>query len=133
MSDSPHIEDLKDCVRHFHRLGSALALLGWDQETTMPKGGAAVRASAIGELTKVLLLAPSVGWPLAAWILSGRIRGPDAAVTMPRVIARMMPRSTRSRRACVPTRIWAGSRPSKIRQGRADSCSVATFAQDRRR
>lgn len=40
-------------LRRTSRIGSALALLGWDQETHLPSGGAAARAEVLGALTEI--------------------------------------------------------------------------------
>lgn len=40
-------------LRDIHNLGMASAILGWDQQTQMPPGGAAARASQLGTLSKI--------------------------------------------------------------------------------
>ncbi len=40
-------------LRRVSRVGSALALLGWDQETHLPGGGAGARAEVLGALTEI--------------------------------------------------------------------------------
>ncbi|MEM7263678.1 MAG: carboxypeptidase M32 [Planctomycetota bacterium] len=54
MFDSPEVQALADEVRRLSDLESALALLGWDQETAMPRGGAGARARSRGELTQII-------------------------------------------------------------------------------
>ena len=54
MEQHPAIAELISETRKIGRLGSALSLLGWDQETLMPGGGAPGRAEAIGELTEIV-------------------------------------------------------------------------------
>ena len=48
------VNDLLNRVRSIQHLSGGLSLLGWDQETLMPPGGAASRAAALGELTAVV-------------------------------------------------------------------------------
>lgn len=48
------VQDLIEDLRRVSTIGSALALLGWDQETQMPQGGAASRAEMIGALTEIV-------------------------------------------------------------------------------
>ncbi len=49
----PAVLDLVEELRRSSLIGSALALLGWDQETQLPPGGAASRAEVMGALTEV--------------------------------------------------------------------------------
>ncbi len=54
MSEQPAVTTLVDEIRRISYLESALDLLGWDQETAMPRGGAKTRARARGELTEIV-------------------------------------------------------------------------------
>jgi len=47
------LAELKTALAEISDLHSALALLGWDQETCMPPGGAATRAEQISTLSKI--------------------------------------------------------------------------------
>jgi carboxypeptidase Taq len=51
-------------LQRLHRLGGAMALLGWDQEVTMPPGGAGSRAghrAALAETIHELMVDPELG------------------------------------------------------------------------
>jgi len=47
------VSALVEELRRVSRIGSALALLGWDQETHLPSGGAGPRAEVLGALTEI--------------------------------------------------------------------------------
>jgi carboxypeptidase Taq len=47
------VAELVEELRRVSRIGSALALLGWDQETHLPSGGAGPRAEVLGALTEI--------------------------------------------------------------------------------
>ena len=49
----PALSALVSDLRRIGRISSALALLGWDQETQLPPGGASSRAEVLGALTEV--------------------------------------------------------------------------------
>jgi carboxypeptidase Taq len=44
---------LKDRLNDVHNLRTAMGLLGWDQQTCMPPGGAGTRAAQMGTLSKL--------------------------------------------------------------------------------
>ena len=44
---------LKDRLGDVHNLRTAMGLLGWDQQTCMPPGGAGTRAAQMGTLSKI--------------------------------------------------------------------------------
>lgn len=51
--DAPELNELDQEVRKLGRISSALSVLGWDQQTYMPAGGASSRGDVLGELTKL--------------------------------------------------------------------------------
>lgn len=54
MFEHPALQKFTRETVRLGNLGSALALLGWDQETLMPRNGAESRAGALGDLTEVV-------------------------------------------------------------------------------
>lgn len=54
MTKPTPIDSLADELRRVSRLESALAVLGWDQETAMPRAGARSRAASRGALSEVV-------------------------------------------------------------------------------
>ena len=59
---------LKDRLGDVHNLRTAMGLLGWDQQTCMPPGGAGTRAAQMGTLSKIaheLFVSPATGRLLA--------------------------------------------------------------------
>jgi carboxypeptidase Taq len=59
---------LKGRLNDVHNLGTAMGLLGWDQQTCMPPGGAGTRAAQMGTLSKLaheLLVSAETGRLLA--------------------------------------------------------------------
>jgi carboxypeptidase Taq len=59
---------LKDRLNDVHNLRTAMGLLGWDQQTCMPPGGAGTRAAQMGTLSKIaheLFVGPATGRLLA--------------------------------------------------------------------
>lgn len=53
MTEHPELRQLKDRLGEISDINGALALLGWDQRTIMPHGGAHVRASRLATLGKI--------------------------------------------------------------------------------
>ena len=53
MSEHPDFQKLKDRLGEISDINGALALLGWDQRTIMPQGGAEVRSSRMATLGKI--------------------------------------------------------------------------------
>src|SRR5919106_6579426 len=47
------LEELRERLGEIHDLGRAAAVLGWDERTMMPKGGAAARAETLATLARV--------------------------------------------------------------------------------
>ena len=47
------IERLKARLADYRSIGEAMALLSWDQQTYMPKGGAPARARQLATLSKL--------------------------------------------------------------------------------
>ncbi len=73
---------LRERLVEFHALGKAADLLEWDQETVMPRGGAAARAHHLGILKKTaheLFTAPETGRWIAALVPSAEGRDDDDA------------------------------------------------------
>ncbi|MHC4899173.1 MAG: carboxypeptidase M32 [Planctomycetota bacterium] len=69
MAETSAYEDLLERVRKASLLGSSAAVLSWDQETMMPKGGVEHRArqlSQLAELTHEMAVHPRVGELLQA-------------------------------------------------------------------
>lgn len=69
MFEQPALKTLGREVARVGRLRAALGLLGWDQETMMPKAGGSQRAAVIGDLTEVahrMATSPELGDQLAA-------------------------------------------------------------------
>ena len=59
---------LKNRLNDVHNLRTAMGLLGWDQQTCMPPGGAGTRAAQMGTLSKIaheLFVGPATGRLLA--------------------------------------------------------------------
>lgn len=85
-------------LEHLHRLGGAMALLGWDQEVTMPPGGARNRAGHRAALAAVIhheLIDPELGAILDD--LGGATDLDAAALANVREIRRL-----RDRAVCLP-------------------------------
>lgn len=75
--------DLHRELTRIGRLRQALALLGWDQETLMPPGGAAARAGTIGDLTEIVhrrAIAPELADRLSAAEAEAQAVGSAVAV-----------------------------------------------------
>jgi carboxypeptidase Taq len=54
MNSSERFQEYRRQVREIHDLGGALALLGWDQEVTLPRGGVSSRARQRAALATVI-------------------------------------------------------------------------------
>jgi carboxypeptidase Taq len=64
-------EELRNRLGEISDISSALALLGWDQQTIMPPAGAASRAHAMATLTKLRderFSDPNLGYCLTSWV-----------------------------------------------------------------
>ncbi len=110
------VNTLVEELRRANHIGSALSLLGWDQETQMPAQGAAPRADMIGALTEVhhaRATSESMGDKIAA--AEDEVRGGD-----PRLVA--LVREAK--------RDWQRARkiPSDLAQEVAVTCSRSLMA-----